>query len=67
MSVLNSKPEQQPENQGENCQQNKHKWCITLGIILLIELPQVAAAWVTLADRMAWPLPERPEVVEVKR
>lgn len=66
MSVSNSKPEQQPE---ENCKQNKHKWCITLGIILLIELPQVAAAWVTLADRMAWPFPntEHPQVMEINR
>lgn len=68
MSVLNSKPEEKPENQGESCQHNKHKWCITLGIILLIEFPQVMAAWVTLADRMAWQLPnlEHPPVVEVK-
>jgi len=67
MIVLNSKPEQERENQGESCQQNKHKWCITVGIILLIEFPQVMAAWVTLADQMAWrlPTPEHPPVVEV--
>jgi hypothetical protein len=69
MSVLNSKPEEKPENQGESCQQSKRKWCITLGIILLIEFPQVMAAWVTLADRMAWqlPNPEHPQVIEVKK
>lgn len=69
MNVLNSKPEQEPENQGESCQQSKRKWCITLGIILLIEFPQVMAAWVTLADQMAWQLPmmERPQVVEIQR
>ncbi|MDJ1175964.1 hypothetical protein [Roseofilum capinflatum] len=30
----------------------KRKFCITVGIILLIEIPQVVAAWVTLADKI---------------
>ncbi|MDJ1183311.1 hypothetical protein [Roseofilum casamattae] len=34
-----------------NCR--KYKWCFTFMIIILIEIPQVLAAWVTLCDRMA--------------
>jgi len=61
MNLSNSNPEQSQENPkqsqekkatnkpAKNC---KEKFYSTIGVLLFIEAPQIASAWITLAEKM---------------
>ena len=67
MSLFNSNTEQSQEKKAINksAKKCKQKIYITIGIFLFIEVPQVASAWITMAEKM--PLLQRgyTQVIEI--
>ena len=54
MSLSNRNPEQSQENNAANkpAKDCQRKFYITMIAILLIEVPQIASAWIAIAEKM---------------